>query len=737
MAQKASTTYDSLVLTPASSQTSAQPTDLVDVPGFDLSGEEAQKIVAWVKSEQSKSKNARASKVLQWSMNMAFFYGQHWVEVTGSNLAHGYANQLTVPKKPYYHDRKTINRVRSFVRNELSKFTSQSPSATVVPANAEDESVRSAYVAEQAWRSIQDAQHYDAHFARQALWMIFTGNGFIKTWWDTTCIDTMNPDQPGMIRFGSVSPFNLFVPDLREQDIEDQPFMIIAYKKTVEWCEMYYGKQLGGRSLVPSASDNSQLTDSMLNLSEGERPKDSVTLYETWIKPGTNKLLPEGGCIITIDDIMVSISQGWPYSHGQYPVTKFEHIPTSTFYADSPLVDVIPLQREYNKLRTDISEAGRRMAKPQLLAQRGSIVPSKITNEPGLVIEYKPGFQPPQPIPLTTLPEYYVNQQETILSDIEAITGQNDTAGQAPSGITAGTAINYLQEQANQFLTPEYQSIERGTERIGSQTLQLFVQYVDVPRQIRTVGADGAFDVTLLDGADIKNSTGLRVEAGSSISQSKAAGDAKVMDYFSVGIIDQPTALKMLELGGVQKFMDIMQAAQVKAQRENTKMKMLDPVMLVQQIQQQAEQYLQAPPPDASGAPQLPPQDVQQLQAELPPIVTVADFDVHEVHIETHNRFRMSAEYEALDPSVQEQFAKHVAMHQRMYMQGQMMNFLNQIPGDGSDQSAGSSSAPSASDPSSAPAGASADPTAGPGATLAGNGAAPDTAPDTSGAPIG
>lgn len=741
MAKTDSTSYAAS----ASTQTSS-PTDLVDAPGFDVNSEQAKKLVAWVREQQTKAKNARQSKVTQWAMNMAFVSGEHWAELTPRVLGGQFGNKLFVPKKPYYYDRKTVNRTRSFMRTELSKFTSKSPTANVVPASAEDEAVRSAYAAEQAWESIQDSQKYAEHFAVAAWWSIVTGNGFIKTWWDNTCIDPMNPEQPGMIRFGSVSPFNLFVPDLREQQIEDQPYLINAYKKSVEWVNTYYAQQLNGRTVEASSADDNQLTDRMLNLTESGDKKDSVTLYEAWIKPGSCKHLPNGGVVISVDDVCLLVSEGWPYAHGEYPFTKFEHIPTATFYAETPLTDLIPLQKEYNKIRTDISEAGRRMAKPQLLAQRGSIVASKITNEPGLVIEYRPGFQPPTPMTLVPLPQYYVEQQDRILADIEEITGQHDVSkGNAPSGVTAGTAINYLQESADQFLTPEYQSIERGTARIGSQTLQLFVQYVDLERKIRTVGADNTFDVTLITGASIKDSTGIRVEPGSSISHSKAANDAKVMDYFSVGIVDQPTAARMLELGGVQRFQDIMQTAEKKAQRENVKMKMLDPIQLVNEATQQAQQILTNPPVDPNT--QLP-MDMtgitpEQLQQELPPVVLVADFDVHEIHIETHNRFRMSQEYEALDPVIQDQFTKHVAMHQKMYMQGQMMNFLQQVPSDGTDQGgpADASADPNA-DPSADPSAGTAadpsqmtgDPNAG-GPSMSGNGAV--AAPPTSGAPLG
>jgi len=648
-------------------------------------------------------------------MNMAMFYGNQWLQITGSKSSlDDHAGKLYQPSRPYYVKRRTINRTRPFVRTEQSKFLSQLPLAQAVPATATDEDLRAAYAAEQVWSSLSSTKKIRYHFGRATWWQIVTGNGFIKTWWDQSCVYDKDSNATGDIRFGSVTPFHLFVPDLREFEIEDQPFIINAYTKPLEWCESYFADQLNGIKLKASTtSANSIIEGGYLNLSTANN-LDSCTIYETWVKPGAHKLLPNGGVIITIDDILVSITlDGLPYSHGQYPFTKFEHIPTSTFYADSPLVDTNELQREYNEIRSDISEFGRRMARPQWVAQKGSVVPSKMTNEPGQVIEYRPGTQPPQQTQLTPLPQYFVEQQDRINTDWEDVTGQHDVSrGSAPSGVTAGTAINFLQEADNQFLTPQHQSIEDGFEKIAGQAVALFVQYVDLPRKIKTVGADGAFDTVILSGSDVKNGTDIRMEPGSSVAQSQAAKQAQVTQMFTVGMIDQPTALKLMEMGGTQKVLDVMSVAESKARRENIKMKLLS----AEQIQQHEQMFMMAQQVNAIGgipaadttagplsagstAPGDPvsgdPSAVMPESAETAPgvpagpgpVVSVADFDEHQVHIVTHNKFRMSQEYEALPPANKQQFDLHVKLHEQALMKGQLQQFFAQIPSDGSDGS--------------------------------------------------
>ena len=669
--------------------------------------EEARKLVAWVQSEWAKAKTARSQKQLQWFHNMSMFYGHHWVEQTRGNFPDDYRDKLFTPRKPYYHQRKTINRIRSYVRWEMSKMLSSFPTAQAIPSSSEDQDQRAAFAAEQAWTSISDAKKLRQHLSRTTWWTIVTGNGFLKTHWDDTCIDKVSGEK-GDIKYGHVTPFHLFVPDIREQDIEDQPFVINAYTKPVAWAQYYFAKELGDIQLSPSVSSANQILDeAYLNLGHSKAP-DSVIVYETWVKPGATKMMPQGGVIISIDDILINVYRdGFPYGHGMYPFTKFEHIPTATFYADSPIVDLSQLQKEYNGLRSEISEAGRRMAKPQLIAPMGSIVPSKLTNEPGLVIQYKPGMAPPQPLPLSPLPQYYLDQQDRVLNDWIDISGEREVSrGDAPPGVTSGTAISYLQEASNQYLTPQFQSIEAGVEKIATQTIELFVQYVDLPRKIRTIGADGAFDTMLLKGADIASGTDIRIEPGSSYAKSKAAQEARVMDMFSVGIIDQPTASRLLEVGGVQKIMDTMNVAERKAQRENIKMKMMTLEDIEMARQQAMQEIMAGLPPEAMQNEQIM-QEIQNMPA--PAIIPVDDFDVHEVHIETHNKFRMSQEYEILPDEIKAQFADHVAQHEQILQERAMAQMMmGQPPADG----------------------AQGGPEMGPGAMMAPNGAVPDMAPE-------
>ena len=147
-----------------------------------------------------------------------------------------------------------------------------------------------------------------------------------------------------------------------------------------------------------------------------------------------------------------------------------------------------------------------------------------------------------------------------------------------------------------------------------------------------------------------------------------------------------------------------MQVAERKAQRENIKMKMLTSA----EIQMADMQWQQALMEQAAQM-GMDPTQLQQQMPEAPPVVAVDDFDIHAKHVEVHNTFRMSQEYETLPPEIKAQFDAHVKKHEEMMQQQQMQQFIQQIP--------------------PAEAGAQLPTDQGPGATMSGNGQVPDMTP--------
>lgn len=631
-----------------------------------------KRIIEWTKSNYQRCRTIRQQIERQWYINLAFYIGKQNVAVIPISSASSAATgvRLYIPPAPYYRARPTINRIRPVIRTELAKLTAQKPTAQIVPATSEEPDLMAAQAGEQIWDSIYREKKLKSVFGQTMLWTLTCGVGFMKTRWDPNKMDKAG--NQGDFAYDNITPFHIFVPDMMAQDIEEQPYIIHIQTKSPEWVKANY-PNIKAQPNVMEANDI--LNDSFLQLvGAGDFRKNAILCYEVWIKPGQTDFMPNGGMFTIIGDEVVQCVEGNPYLHQQYPFVKFEHIPTGRFYADSIIVDLVPIQREYNRTRGQMIEAKNRMSHPQLMAAEGSVDASKITTEPGQIILYKLGFPPPEPLPLQNLPSYVIQETERLLMDFEDISGQHQVSkGQVPPGVTAATAISFLQEQDESMLSTTFQNIEDGFEKIGYQTLCYVKQYWTAPRMVKVVGRDRQFNVISFQGTDLRDNTDIRIEAGSALPTSRSAKQALLMDLMSQGFIPPEKGLELMDVGGVQRLYEEVQIDSAQASRENMKMSRV--------TQKDMEAYLQTfqGVDPMSGQPMLvdpntgqPMVDEMGMPTPPPLIVPVNTYDNHQIHIQVHNNYRKGQEYENLPQQIKELFEAHVNDH---------MMALGMIPG--------------------------------------------------------
>lgn len=645
-----------------------------------LTDKEARRLVVWANDQFKTAKSNRWKAEKQWYLNLAFYFGQQNVQAQN---APGTARQFRMytPPAPYYRSRPVINLIRPLMRTEMSKLTAQKPSAYISPASSEDRDLFAAQAGEQIWESIYHEKKINAVLRRAVFWASITGNGFIKSWWDDDKPDYFS-DQKGDICYETITPFHIFVPDLKEVDIEKQKFVIHAANRNTEELSLVYGKKLAGGG----GASGDLLEESFVNVMQVETNKstkpDTTLVLEVWVKPGQVDIFPDGGMFTVANDGILDYYQGWPYEHMQYPFAHIRHIETGKFYGDSTIVDLIPLQREYNRTKGQVIESKNRMSKPQLTAEIGSLDPNKVTSEPGQVIMYRPGFNPPQPLPLQSIPSYVNEELDRIRQDMNEISGQHEVSrGQVPPGVTAATAISYLQEQDESKLSYTYDSIEESVEKIAFQTLCYVKQYWNTPRKVKVTGEDGSFDVMAFEGSSLRDNTDIRVEAGSALPTSRAAKQAYIMDLMKLGFIPPEKGLEVLEIGGINKIYEQVQTDVRQAQRENLKMSQVTPELLQQHKMEAIQKVMQDPKAQQllqQGVLQVSPDgDLLTIDAmgnmvpmQGPLIVPVNSWDNHRIHIERHNNHRKSQAFENLPESAKQVFDDHVNGHIQAVMMG-------------------------------------------------------------------
>lgn len=577
-----------------------------------------EKILSLINQWYNDCKQRRNNAERQWYVNLAFYFGKQNVRLLSvPGTTNGF--RLYTPKAPPWRVRLVINKVRSIARTELAKVTSQRPRFFVVPATSEDEDLIAARTAEKIFDAVYN-NYKIKHILRSAEWWnVVCGNGFLKCYWDPGKVDEYSK-QKGDFCIEAVTPFHIYVPDLMAEELEHQPYVIHASTKSLDWANAAFPQFKN--KWDTTASSNDILDAAFLNtIGAPSVPSNQVLVLETWIKPG-NGTFPNGGLVTIVGGRVVQVVEKFPYDHGQYPFMKLDNIPTGKFYTSSNIEDLVPLQREYNRTRSQIIEAKNLMAKPKLMAARGSIDAKQVNSEPGQVIYYQPGYPVPTQMDLQPLPQYVLQEVQQLQQDMDDMSGQHEISrGQNPSQVTAATALTFLKEQDDTKLSGTIESLELALEKLGYQTLSIVTQYWTTGRLVRMIGSDSTFDAALFKNSDIGGNHDVRVESGSALPQSKAAKQAFVMDLLKMGILPPEKGLEMLDIGGIEKIYEDYLTDVRQAQRENQKM------LLGMQIQPN-------------------------------------DFDNHQVHIEIHNKFRKGQQYESLSPEQQAFWQEHVGLHQ-------------------------------------------------------------------------
>lgn len=628
-----------------------EPTGLQSTGIFTEEGKDADKLrdrlVAIGLEWFTKCQSDRIRQERQWYLNLAFFYGNQHVQFR--QTSQGGAFDLYTPKAPYYRVRIVVNQVRQIIRKEISRLTAQKPNAYVIPSSTEDQDIFAAQAGELIWESLWRRLKFNKILREAVFWQAVCGTGYIKTYWDENKMDP-DSEMQGDICASVVSPFHLFVPDLMCTEIEEQPYLIHAQIRNNAWVRQYL-------KVDPSATRIDDVDENLRNsmgLSGMDSKKDQTTVLEIWVKPGYLPELPKGGTFTIAANKIVAGFDYWPYEHGQYPISKLDSIQTGKYYTSSIIEDLIPLQKELNRSRSQLIESKNRMSKPQLVAQKGSIDARKITTEPGQVIEYAVGFDPPQPLALQNLPSYVTEEINRLYTDMSDISGQHEVSnGGTPPGVTAATAISFLQEQDESLIAGHYTSIEEAVEKMAAQCLTYVKMYWDEKRTVKIVGTEGTFDVQTFKNSDLRGNADIKVEAGSALPTSRAAKQAFIMDLMKMGFITPEEGLEFLEIGGLNRIYEHIQIDKRQAQRENLKMR----VITEEDQQKHMEEWATANPEAAIDP-------ASGLRLDPPLLVPVNTFDNHQIHIQEHNNYRKSQNFESVPSITKKLFQEHVTQHE-------------------------------------------------------------------------
>lgn len=415
-----------------------------------------------------------------------------------------YTGDLFKKNVPDYKVQELSNFVFSTVETIKPIMLANNPKVMALP-NKEEDYVKSDLV-QHALTYEWDRTHMFNKLSEGLTTGLIYGNLIVALLWDGSESNGLGEVKPVFI-----SPYNFFV-DAMATTLDDAEIQTYAcYKPFTAVQRMYPEKAEQIRESLASM-DYNELNHGKNEEINGNVRNTSVLYIEMYrrdystnisyedeydeVKQLTgNKIkivklkYPNGRRTRICNDVLLDDGDN-PYQDKKPPFSMWKCYPVpNKFWAIGEVEMIISPQECANEIMNNIIESAGLIGNPIWIMDKNcGIEKGSITNRRGLVMRKNPGTEVKREAP-TPLPAYISDIVETMKKDIEQISGVYDvTRGEKPTGITAASAIQALNEQAQGRIKLKVQNIELTLTELFSMWLNRVQQYWVTERSIRVMG---------------------------------------------------------------------------------------------------------------------------------------------------------------------------------------------------------------------------------------------------------
>lgn len=305
----------------------------------------------------------------------------------------------------------------------------------------------------------------------------------------------------------------------------------------------------------------------------------------------------------------------------------------ASLYPDGVVEDLKSPQRSLNRTATKMREHLDKVLNSHLLVPyQSNINLNTWSTKPGQLIRYQSGYKP-EFVDTPQIPPSTFDYVQSLRDVMQEISGYSDVVrGTGVQGEMSGRAAAFARE--NQELTREPEMISHRNSMV--MLLQHYLWWVrqmyDDGRLVRLLGENDTFESIEFFAEDFDLQNELVVDVYNGAPSSPAMILSEVLELKERGVFDDDPGAERARsiLGrGYSRALtyDPWQADRQRARREELIIKRGWPVE-----------------------------------------IAAMTFDVHEIHLECHNEFRKSYEYEKLNPTQKQLFDLHCSQHEEMLL---------------------------------------------------------------------
>jgi hypothetical protein len=619
-----------------------------------LAGATGSSDVAELKDEFRKFKEARNAFEPDWFLNTAFYVGQQWLYWN-----HG---RLDRPRLAKYRETIVDNRILPIVTARVARKVKNRPTFVATPFTGSEEDVDAARITEKTLEFDWVYLDLQQKLFQAELFADIVGAGFWKIYWDSTKGESAEVvvDQsgkpvelqgrilkaseigesglpPGMsikrICLGDpavdvVSPFH-FYPDPLATSLSELEKCFEEKIRSPEYLKERYGVELEPDTEVSAGPVESRMFSSLMPGTSSSYK--GVRVYEFWARPSST--YPKGKRAVWAKDQLLAEEDG-PVDTLPYVMFSGIKVP-NRFWPTAITSQLRGPQVNLNKIESQIQENANRIGNPALMKSRQANVyyggvPGEELLYDSTVSDAVPSYLIPP-----NMPTYVVDQVERIEGSMVEISGLHEVSkATVPTGVTAASAINLLQEADDTRIGPEIQDMEASLGQAGTKIARLRAKYTTDERILRIAGEDENWDIFAFRGVMMGEEPTVECQAGSAMPRSQAAKQAAILEIlqtmFQYGLQpnqrDLRKVFKDYQVGALDQLFSGLSVTETQVQRENRNM-------------------------------------------ALGEAVEINAFDEDQDHIDGHEEFQRTARYLQLDPQIKQLVELHVNAHRERLKQ--------------------------------------------------------------------
>ena len=595
-----------------------------------------------IKEDFEKRREERRSLENGWLLNMRFLAGEQYCDVAPQG------GLMDEEKRFYWQTRRVYNRIAPVVDARMSKLVALRPTLTVKAFSDEESDMQAAKLASSVLKFACENIDFPRTVSRATLWAETCGSAFYKITWDNkggrqvSVDENDSPVYEGEVRIDAVSAFEIFPDRLDAESVSDLASIIHAQIVSPAYVLENFGVALEAKDYVAADRNaGGELAVYAVPASDGGvglgMPKEGVLLIERYFKP--TEAEPYGRLEIVAGDTLVFEGE-LPYLCGErnerdFPFVKQDclRLP-GAFFGQSMISRLIPLQRAYNAVRNRKHEFLNRLSIGIVAAEDGSIDCDELAEEglaPGKVLVYRQGSQAPQILDVGGMPSEFAAEEEWLEKEFTYISGVSDLSRSSTvTNVTSATGLQLLLSQDDSRMSVTSDSLEHAAQAVGKQILRLYRQFAGNARLMTVCGEGKRVQLFYFNAAELPTAD-IRFVADQTTSPLEKR--ETLLKLFAAGLLtdeqgktskeNRNKILDAFGFGDVENTKDITALHQAKAAEENLLF---------------------------GGG---------EVEAE--------EFDDHELHINEHTRYLLSAVFEKRgNDKAKERALRHLRSHKAL-----------------------------------------------------------------------